>query len=647
MINKGDLIAQRYLIRDTLGEGGMSNVYLAEDTFLHRLVALKSLRFGLQDNQHIKLRFKRESVAMSKLSSPYIVNIFDVSAADDFPYIVMEYIPGPTLKQYLHRNYPLPYAQVVQFMLEILQGVAVAHEHGIIHRDLKPQNVLLTPDGHVKVTDFGIAISLGEQSITQTDSTLGSIQYMAPERVRGVRATVQSDIYALGIILYEMLANHLPFEGTTSVSIALQHFNESIPTLGKLTPELPQALENVVLKATAKDPAERYASVLEMITDLKTVLDPNRAQESRFVPLSALTKAEQALEATKILPSLAVADGPTGKTTGPQAEVKAIHRPWWRKKRWWTLIFGLLLACVLGGGSYYWFYAREVAVPDLSNLSVHQAQEMLTSVGLKSGSLSHQVSGSVEKGKVVRSLPATGVRLKHHAPVRLVLSQGPQMRTVPDVVGLAYTTAKSKLQQQHLRVKRQNRYSSKVPMGLVIKQGTKAHRQVVNRKQIVVTVSLGPKLHLVKVKSILGYNLKAAQSYASGAGLNLVVNKVESKEDPDTVISQIPDPGTQLAPGDDLTINLSVGINSEADNATTAKTITKEISIPYDKNQGNTPVQIYLQDNNHNIRDLYQSLNIKDTTKVKLPFTLNRNAQGSFRVIQNNKVLLSDTVTNN
>ena len=224
MITQGYLLGERYKILDTLGEGGMANVYLAEDIILQRKVAVKVLRLDLQRDPQTLKRFTREAMSTSELSHPNIVSVLDVDTDQGLPYMVMEYIKGPDLHQYLHDNYPLPFTEIIRIMDQILSAVALAHKHNIIHRDLKPENILIDKDtGKIKIADFGIAVALNQSTITQTNSTMGSVHYMSPEQTKGGLVTKQSDIYSLGIILYELLAGKVPFGGETAISIALKH----------------------------------------------------------------------------------------------------------------------------------------------------------------------------------------------------------------------------------------------------------------------------------------------------------------------------------------------------------------------------------------------------------------------------------------
>lgn len=652
MINKDDMIANRYLILDTLGEGGMSNVYLAEDTYLHRKVALKSLRTDLQNDQQIRLRFQRESRAMSKLSSPYIVNILDVGD-EDIPFIVMEYVPGCSLKKYIKQNYPLPYQQVVNLMEEILKGVSVAHTNGIIHRDLKPQNVMITPDHHAKVADFGIALSQGEQSITQTNSTMGSVHYMAPERVRGQQASIQSDIYALGIILYEMLTNKLPFDGDTSLAIALKHFNEATPSLRRVHPDIPQALENVVFKATAKDSHQRYTSALAMADDLKTTLTSKRAHEPVFVALDSDTKPIGSdAEKTKVMAQLAG----KGKNS---AKNKPLKNPWYKKRLFWLL--DLVIAILVITGLIWLNDRKEVSVPDVSNLSPAQARAVLNNSHLKAHISVNEHSNSVAKNNIIRSLPPRGAHLKSGSSVKLIRSLGPRKYSVPNLVGDNYYHARKKLIQKGFKVKRSNRYSSKIAAGTVIKQSPKSKKKVVFHKKMVrLTVSLGQKNYSFPLKDLTGYNLRGAQDYANEEGLQLIVKNIASNSmDKGIVISQAPVAGTKVLRGSTLTVNISSGkLNTNETSSNTnefnndmsnnpVQTVTRVLNIPFNDqdNLTSNQVQIYIKDAAHNLNEVYRTMNIDSSTQVTVPFQLSKGQVGQYRIVNDGKVVETGNVT--
>ncbi|MCR5492595.1 MAG: Stk1 family PASTA domain-containing Ser/Thr kinase, partial [Streptococcus sp.] len=284
MIQIGKLFAGRYRILKSIGRGGMADVYLAKDLILdNEEVAIKVLRTNYQTDQIAVARFQREARAMAELNHPNIVSIRDIGEEDGQQFLVMEYVDGSDLKKYIQDHAPLSNNEVVRIMEEVLSAMTLAHQQGIVHRDLKPQNILLTKDGTVKVTDFGIAVAFAETSLTQTNSMLGSVHYLSPEQARGSKATVQSDIYAMGIMLFEMLTGHIPYDGDSAVTIALQHFQKPLPSIIDENKNVPQALENVVIKATAKRLSDRYASTFEMSRDLMTALSYNRSRERKLV----------------------------------------------------------------------------------------------------------------------------------------------------------------------------------------------------------------------------------------------------------------------------------------------------------------------------------------------------------------------------
>lgn len=277
------MIAKRYMVVKHIGQGGMADVYVAVDTLLNREVAVKVLRGELSNDPVALLRFQREANASTALSHPNIVDIYDVGEENGYHYIVMEYVRGKDLKQLIAQRGALCKEEAVAIMKQLVSAVAEAHRCNIIHRDIKPQNVLIKDDGTLKVVDFGIALAQDALQLTQSDSVMGSVHYLAPEVARGEAATRQSDIYSLGIVFYELLSGEVPFHGEQAVQIAMKHMHEEIPSIRKLNPQLPQAVENVILRATAKNKNFRYPSCEVMLQDLTTCLSPQRADEPRVV----------------------------------------------------------------------------------------------------------------------------------------------------------------------------------------------------------------------------------------------------------------------------------------------------------------------------------------------------------------------------
>ncbi len=279
---EGHLLNERYRIKETIGGGGMANVYLARDIILDRDVAIKVLRMDYADDEEFIARFDREAQSATSLSHPNIVSIYDVGEEDQILFMVMEYVDGMTLKEYIQHYAPLDVQEALDIMKQIADAIAHAHANEIVHRDIKPQNILINTYGQAKVTDFGIAVALSATALTQTNSILGSVHYLSPEQARGGMATKKSDVYSLGIVLFELLTGRLPFSGQTPVSIALKHLQDDTPSVKRFNPNVPQSVENIVLRATAKDPFHRYASVYEMEEALETALDPDKRNEEKY-----------------------------------------------------------------------------------------------------------------------------------------------------------------------------------------------------------------------------------------------------------------------------------------------------------------------------------------------------------------------------
>lgn len=283
MIIKGQKINDRYQIIRTVGEGGMANVYLAYDTILDRNVAVKILRGDLANDEKFVRRFQREAIAASSLTHPNIVEMYDVGEDDGKYFIVMEYVEGTTLKTLIKRRGALTLAEVLDIMKQLTAGLGCAHESFIIHRDIKAQNVLILDDGRVKITDFGIAMALNSNELTQTNSVMGSVHYLPPEQASGTGSTVQSDIYSLGILMYELLTGKLPFKGESAVEIAIKQMKNRIPSVRELNPLIPQSIENIILKACAKNPKNRYENVMDMNKDLQEALDEDKKEQPKLV----------------------------------------------------------------------------------------------------------------------------------------------------------------------------------------------------------------------------------------------------------------------------------------------------------------------------------------------------------------------------
>lgn len=639
MIDKGYLLADRYKIVDTLGEGGMANVYLATDIILQRKVAVKVLRMDLQNDQKTVQRFQREALATSELSHPNIVSILDVGAEKGMQYLVMEYVDGPNLKEYIHEHNPLTLDRVIEIMDQILSAIALAHQHNVIHRDLKPQNILMDPSGRVKVADFGIAIALSQQSITQTNSLLGSVHYMSPEQARGSMATKQSDIYSLGIILYELITGDVPFGGETAVSIALKHFQENIPSIRKQYPAVPQALENVVLKATSKDPRDRYDSVSDMLLDLDTTMDESRADEPIF-----LAQHNPELEKTIVLPNI------NGKVTGTQSDADeekksafARFKDSFKKHQFWWIFSAIAALIVVFALVFALSRNGTVEVPDVTNMAQADAVEKIEDAGLKVGDIDEQPSNSVKEGNVIRTLPEKNMNVKSWATIGLVVSTGAGLTTVPDVTGTSYSKAKNKLERLGFTVTKRTE-ADNAPKNEVLDQSVTAGKKVdAASTTIILTVSAGEKVEQtaeISVRDLSGYTLKSAQDYADENKLKLTSTEDYSDTvDKGQIISQNPAAGTKLQEGATISVVVSKGPN---------KTVTKEYPLTYNADNDTTGrgnhVVIYIGDDTHTTSSVYKDLYITSDSSVSIPFALN-NGNGHIKIVQDGTIIIDESVT--
>ena len=521
MIQIGKIFAGRYRIVKQIGRGGMADVYLAKDLSLDgEEVAVKVLRTNYQTDPIAVARFQREARAMADLDHPHIVRITDIGEEDGQQYLAMEYVAGLDLKRYIKEHYPLSNEEAVRIMGQILLAMRLAHTRGIVHRDLKPQNILLTPDGTAKVTDFGIAVAFAETSLTQTNSMLGSVHYLSPEQARGSKATVQSDIYAMGIIFYEMLTGHIPYDGDSAVTIALQHFQKPLPSVIAENPSVPQALENVVIKATAKKLTDRYKSVAEMYVDLSSSLSYNRRNEPKLV-FDDATKAD-----TKTLPKVsqstltsipkAQTQSPKPQTAKPSQQVSEdnyVTKP--VKKRKFRVRYMILLASiVLVAASLIWILSRTpatIAIPDVAGQTVAEAKETLKKANFEIGEEKSEASEKVEEGRIIRTDPGAGTTRKEGSKINLIVSSGKQSFQLSNYIGRKSTDVIAELKQKKVPenlIKIEEEESSESEAGTVLRQSPAAGTTYDLSKASTITLTVAKKVTSVAMPSYTGSSLE-------------------------------------------------------------------------------------------------------------------------------------------
>lgn len=512
-MNKKNVVANRYEVVQHIGQGGMADVFLAIDTILNRHVAIKILRSDQSTDAISILRFEREAQAATTLAHPNIVEIYDVGEYKNHHYIVMEYVAGKTLKKVIRDRAPLLNLEAVDTMKQLTSAVAEAHKRGIIHRDIKPQNVIVKSDGSLKILDFGIATAKGSAQLTQANNVMGSVHYLAPELAKGEPASPQSDIYALGIVFYEMLTGDVPFKADQAVQIALQHMREPMPSVRKANPNVPQSVENIIIRATAKNPRLRYQSCDEMLKDLEKCMLPEHQNDK---PLSLndpidKTPMKQEKEDTKV--------GVTRSTSLSRVANK-------RTKIYITAILvlfamfaviaGLFLAGILPPKS------RNVTVPNVSNMDIAQATSALENEDLEvdTDNITYQLSKDSIEGVVIGTEPASSSEVERHSKVKLIVSSGVG-EEMPNYVGKNIDDVKASLPSSiHLIEKEEQ--SDKKPGTIIRQEGVAAGDLYDTAGETDVTLYYVPYVKVTIPADIIGKPIEEATSQLEAMGVTVV-----------------------------------------------------------------------------------------------------------------------------
>ncbi len=566
MLSKGQKINDRYEIIKTIGEGGMANVYLANDTILERNVAIKVLRGDLSSDEKFIRRFKREALSVSNLSHPNIVEVYDVGEEDGNYYIVMEYIEGKTLKQLLQKRGALTLTEVLDIMSQLTDGLAHAHEAYIIHRDIKPQNIMIEDNGLVKITDFGIATAINSTQLTQTNSVMGSVHYLPPEQANGKGATIKSDIYSLGILMYELLTGSVPFKGDTAVEIALKHMKEKMPSVRKQNPTIPQSVENIILKATAKNPKNRYDSVREMYADLQTAMD--RPNEKRLV----YEYPENDLEETKVIPTIAkepkvsAVDKPLAKEEDGDLDNSFVEEGEEKNKLPIILAAVLLVILIALAGIYLLISSndvKEVKVPNVVGLSIDEAIEKIEKAGLEYTTKSEE-SATIEEGLVIRTEPKAGSTKTVGSTITIVESTGKEFLALEDYTGKNYYEIKAKLELKGIKVEMktksvENASEYKDKEDLIIDQEPQFNKDkeiklYANDSVVLYIPEVDVYPDMVKDK----WTLSQVQDLAKEYNITLDISYKETTEvEESIVLSQSREPGDPIYEGYTLKVTIS------------------------------------------------------------------------------------------
>lgn len=549
------LLAGRYELIEKIGEGGMAVVYKAKDRLLNRYVAIKILRPEFTQDEQFLDSFKRESQAAAGLQHPNIVSIYDVGRTGNINFIVMELVDGRPLSDFIKEKGRLDYKTTIDIAKQMASALSIAHKHQIIHRDVKPHNIMITSDGVAKLTDFGIARAVSNATmVADTSKIIGSVHYFSPEQARGAYVDERSDIYSLGIVMFEMLTGRVPFDGETPVEVALKHINEDVPSPAKLVPGIPPALDKVVLKATDKYQTERYKSADEMLEALKNVEfvtqmvgdrvfageKDNKLRQDENVVAPVNNKREDREQEMVVVP--ANSRKPKSKTDDSKKK-KKIAIIIGISAAAILILFGILYVSGIIGGS-----GKEVVVPDVKGMSYSEAKEVLEEKGLKIEKADEPIaSQKIEKGKIVSQTPSKNSKVKKGRTVRVILSAGNTELKVPDLKGLSYNEAKTLLSEMGLQISKGDEVDSdSISEGLIASQYPAAKTKVDKGDIITVNISRGKKDAVIP--KLVGTKFTSENDISeilSKYGYKLgKVSYEESYETPGTIIKQSPDAGT-------------------------------------------------------------------------------------------------------
>ena len=562
MITKGQKINDRYEIIRSIGEGGMANVYLGYDEILDRNVAIKILRGDLSNDEKFVRRFQREALSASSLSHPNIVEMYDVGEDNGLYYIVMEYVEGKTLKQLLKKRGSLTLSEAIDIIVQLTDGMTHAHDSYIIHRDLKPQNIMIQDDGQIKITDFGIAMALNSTQLTQTNSVMGSVHYLPPEQASGKGSTTKSDIYSMGIIFYELLTGKLPFKGENAVEIALKQMRDPLPSLKENNPNIPQSVENIILKATAKNPKNRYEDAKSMHDDLLTALDDERMNEAPLV----YKYPEHETENTKRLKKLEELENETDiEDTQVAQKVDPEDEDDKKKKK---LI--IILSSVFGGlillGILIFFVIpsvskpEEVTIPNVKGLTVSKAEKKLEDLGLKVNTSIKKVSSKkVDKGRVVKTDPPKGEKVKVGSTVTIYKSTGEDSFKLKDYTGKNYIEVQTLLETKYklnVTIEKKDVTEGDYDEQEIIGQSLAAGSEV--KKGDSITLYIPNIIEVFPDMVAEGYSVDDAEAFCKKYNLTLRKNLVETNAyTAGRVISQSRIAGSEIVEGTNLTIEVA------------------------------------------------------------------------------------------
>ena len=548
----------RYALEMPIGSGGMADVYRAKDQLLERTVAVKILHRQYENDTEFIARFQREAKAAARITHPNIVNVYDVGVAEGRHYIVMEYVPGRTLKERIKEEVVLPVPEALRIAGQIASALAQAHAAGLVHCDIKPHNILVMPDGTVKVADFGIARAVTESTMTYNDSVMGSVHYFSPEQASGTTITPKSDVYSLGIVLYEMLTGHVPFDGNTAVSIARRHLDEEPQPLHSILPGIPPVVDALVMRMMAKDPAQRPDSA-QLVRDIR------RAEQlSASIGETASVPAFDP-DATRVLTPGEAQEISAFAEEGEESPDAVEKRSFFRTRKF---IFGLVLVLILGFFtgiflSFGKFWSTvEVTVPDVTGKQMTLARQILEDQHLRV-TVAETFDADVPVGVVVSQSPEAGMTVKEERAITIYVSKGGEALEMPNLRGLKQTDAIDRLQKMGLRLGSSYETFSDEEVGTVISQDPRSGARISKGQTVDITVSKGQKVKKTNVPNVKGVPIDRARSMIEESNLKVgTVAQEENSQAAGTVTAQSPAAGTEVDEGTAVRLTVSEGSKS-------------------------------------------------------------------------------------
>ncbi|MEB3101235.1 Stk1 family PASTA domain-containing Ser/Thr kinase [Ferviditalea candida] len=643
----GQVLGGRYEIIERIGGGGMALVYKGHDSLLNRKVAVKVLRQQFVHDEEFIRRFRREAQSAASLSHPNVVSIYDVGREQDIHYIVMEYVEGTNLNEKIKEHAPLQVEEAVHIATQICDALDHAHHNQIIHRDIKPHNILIGKNGRVKVTDFGIARAATASDITQTGSVIGSVHYFSPEHAKGVSQGEKSDIYSLGIVMYQMLTGRLPFLGESPISVALKHLQEDVEEPRKVNPMIPQSVENIILKSMRKNPEERYASARDMLHDLETCLLPQKLNEPK-IAFSRQERMDEDHEQTRVMPAIRsrrAADSEEEREASVEwkgLESKSGKKNSWIKPVVWFAVIIILLAAMWYGIAYVQKLIKvpDVEVPNVEHMTLEDARTKLGEAGLSASPIEYRFDDNVPNGIVLQQ-EKSGYKVKLHSSIKLIVSKGKEMAIMQNYKGMLWETVLSEFQAKFNPdqiVKKE--VKSDQPAGTIIDQ-IPVPQEEYDPKTATFTFTVSKGQGTVEMPDLVGMKESAAIALITKSNLKIDEKNIQREKSyfPEGYIfKQWPfEPGAQVDPGQEITIWVSTGLAEDAVEA------IKSIAVSPTVEGQNTAVKITVSDAKGE-RD-WKSEDITSQTHYSVPVVVSKKTNAVITIYKDGQPTDSITVT--